>query len=235
MRDGHQPRNGHAGGARDAWVVDGFAPLPGDTVSLPEDDRGTVETVYLCSEPSGDDVTRWSWIVLADGRLIEVAPRGCALYEPPQILARGTGPLLELVAQDGALVRFEERVRAGTWEARPVRLTLGRRRWRLTSTGTVTAQRLGAAPAIGWGQLRTPHPPLGAMNCAPTVPVSVGAQFIAPPGRETFEEQDVYFTFASLTDADALGLGLWATDVILAFGRRLGASPAPAGLRAIPL
>jgi hypothetical protein len=63
-------QNGRAGGARDAWVVDGFAPLPGDTISLPDDDRGIVETVYLCSEPSGDDVTRWSWIVLADGRLV---------------------------------------------------------------------------------------------------------------------------------------------------------------------
>ena len=196
-------RDGSAVAARDAWVVDGFAPLPGDAVSLPGGDRGIVETVYLCSEPSGDDTTRWSWIVLADGRLIEVAPRGCALYQVPRVLARGSGRFLELTAQDGALVRFEERVRAGTWEARPVRLTLGRRRWRLTSTGTVTAQRLGPVSASGWGQL--------------------GAR---PPASEP----DVYFTFAGLTDADALGLGLWATDVILAFGRRLGDTPDASGL-----
>jgi hypothetical protein len=207
MADHQPPRNGQESVARDAWVVDGFAPLPGDTVSLPSDDRGTVETVYLCSEPSGaDDLTRWSWIVLTDGRLIEVAPRGCTLYDPPQVLARGTGRYLELVAQDGALVRFEERVRAGTWEARPVRLTLGRRRWRLTSTGIVTAQRLGPAPTSGWGQLGT-----------------------RPPS----EGPDVYFTFAGLTDPDALGLGLWATDAILAFGRRLGATPSAAGLAVV--
>lgn len=199
-------------GARDAWVVDGFAPLPGDTVSLPGGDRGLVETAYLCSEPSGDDVTRWSWFVLADGRLLEVAPRGCALYQPPQVLARGTGPFLELVAQDGALVRFEERVREGTWQARPVRLTLGRRRWRLTSTGTVTARRLGPAPPNGWGQIHVPLPP---------------AQAPQP------EEQDVYFTLAGLTDPAALGLGLWATDVVLAFGRRLGDVPSAAGLAVV--
>lgn len=211
MADRQQPTNGvapdgAAGVARDAWVVDGFAPLPGDAVNLPGNTPGTVETVYLCSEPSGDDLTRWSWIVLADGRLLEVAPRGCALYETPRALERGTGRFLELTAQDGALVRFEERVRAGTWEARPVHLTLGRRRWRLTSTGTVTAQRLGPVPDSGWGQL--------------------GA-------RPSTEEPDVYFTFVSLTDPDALGLGLWATDAILAFGRRLGDSPAAAGVHVL--
>ena len=197
-------QNGQRGIARDAWATDGFAPLPGDTIALPGDERGIVATVYLCSEPGGHDVTRWSWIVLADGRLLEVAPRGCALYEAPRLLARGTGRFLELVAQDGALVRFEERVRSGTWESRPVRLTLGRRRWRVTSTGTVTARRLGPVPEVGWGQF--------------------GA-------RASAEEPDVYFTFAALTDPDALGLGLWATDVILAFGRRLGDSPGAAGLR----
>ena len=203
-------------------MVDGFAPLPGDAVSLPDGGRGLVETVYLCSEPSGDDLTRWSWIVLADGRLLEIAPRGCAIYEPPQVLARGTGRFLELVAQDGALVRFEERVREGTWQARPVRLTLGRRRWRLTSTGTVTAQRLGPTPAGGWGQI-------GA-RFASLLPLprgeGRGEGSVPPP-----EEQDVYFTLASLTDPGALGLGLWATDVVLAFGRRLGDAPIAASLR----
>jgi hypothetical protein len=201
-----------------------FAPLPGDTIGLPgerpADQRGLVETVYLCSEPNGPsvpgsddggtagDVTRWSWIVLSDGRLLEIAPRGCAIYGPPQLLTRGSGPFLELVAQDGALIRFEERVRAGTWQARPVRLTLDHRRWRVTSTGTVTPSRLGATPMSAWGQLdRSP-------NLSPS-PV----------------EPDVYFTLAGLADAEVLGLGLWAQDICLAFGRRLGDTPSAAGLR----
>jgi hypothetical protein len=248
-------QNGRTEFARDAWAVDGFAPLPGDAVSLPGGDRRVVETVYLCSEPSGDDLTRWSWIVFADGRLLEVAPRGCALYEPPQVLARGTGRFLELVAQDGALVRFEEHVREGTWEARPVRLTLGRRRWRLTSTGTVTAQRLGPIPAGSWGQFRSPHPqPLslprerGASaggelsRPLPRLGDDVGAADICAAQRGGGwgtssdvppEEQDVYFTLAGLADPDALGLGLWATDVVLAFGRRLGDAPSAAGLAVV--
>jgi hypothetical protein len=205
MADGPPAENGRQPEiARDAWAVDGFGPLPGDTVSLPGGERGLVQTVYLCAEPGGADLVRWSWIVLADDRLLEVAPRGCALYEPPRLLQRGSGPFLELVAQDGALIRFEERVRAGTWEARPVRLSLDDRRWRVTSTGTVTAQRLGARPASGWGQLGT--------------------------RPEAAQEPDVYFTLAGLHDADALGLGLWAIDICLAFGRRLGDSPATAGL-----
>lgn len=44
------------------------------------------------------------------------------------------------------------------------------------------------------------------------------------------EATDVYFTLAALDDSDALGLGVWATDIYLAFGRRLGESPKAAGL-----
>ena len=202
-------------------MAEGFAPLPGDAIALPGDKKALVETVYLCSEPAivhGDDPTRWSWIVLDGGRLLEVAPRGCALYEPPSVLARGSGAFLDLVAQDGALVRFEERVRAGTWEARPVRLTLEQRRWRVTSTGIVTARRLGPVPAVGWGQLRT-----------------VGLVESPCPARmgEVAPEPDVYFTLAGLPGGDALGLGLWAQDICLAFGRRLGATPEAADLHVL--
>jgi hypothetical protein len=214
--------------SRDAWVVDGFAPLPGDRVRLPVATPGgqgdtaapasetaaptsvaTVQTVYLCSEQDGSQLVRWSWIVLEDGRLLEIAPRGCALYDPPTILARGSGRFLELAAQDGALVRFEERVRAGEWQDRPVRLTLQRRRWRISSTGTVAARRLGPAPAGGWSQLRT------------------GAS-ISPD-----TDRDVYFTLAGESDATLLGLGVWMTDIALAFGRRLGDMPSSVGLRVL--
>jgi hypothetical protein len=226
MADGSASQNGrHDVIARDAWAADGFAPLPGDSINLPGGERGLVGTVYLCAEPDGDDLVRWSWIVLADGRLLEIAPRGCALYGLPRILTRGSGPFLELVAQDGALVRFEERVRAGTWEARPVRLSLDGRRWRVRSTGTATAQRLGAAPGSGWGQLRGAHSPnpihptMGPLD--PHGPVR---------GRGEHEEPDVYFTLDGPHDPDALGLGLWATDICLVFGRRLGDTPTAAGL-----
>ena len=227
---------GALAGGRDAWAVDGFAPLPGDVVVLPGDVRATVQTVYLCAEASGREVVRWSWIVLEDGRLLEIAPRGCALYDPPTILPHGSGRFLELAAQDGALVRFEERVRAGVWEARPVRLTLGGRRWRLTSTGTVTAQRLGPVPAGGWGQLRTGHrsSPDTAPSATWSLP-SAPSLLTHPSNERPAEEQDVYFTLAgqggSEADAHPLGLGVWMSDICVAFGRRLGDSPSAAGIR----
>ncbi len=233
---------------RDAWATDGFAPVPGDVVLLPGDARGTVEAVYLCAESSVEDgrdqVTRWSWIVLSDGRLLEVAPRGSALYDPPAVLRRGSGPFLDLVAQDGALVRFEERVRAGSWEARPVRLTFGRRRWRATSTGTVTAHRLGKRPSSGWEQVGdatdagfTAHAPSGREGTGShadtfeTAWVTGGAGDGRPVSHN--REPDVYFTLAALDDPDALGLGVWATDICLAFGCRLGDTPLAAGLRIV--
>jgi hypothetical protein len=125
-------------------------------------------------------------------------------------------------------VRFEERVRAGEWQARPVRLTLNRRRWRVTSTGTVTAQRLGPVPESGWGQLRTG----GRSSSAGTE--RRGETFRLPDDPVVRDaEQDVYFTLAGESDADALGLGVWMTDIALAFGHRLGETPSAAGLRVI--
>jgi hypothetical protein len=227
---------GALAGGRDAWVVDGFAPLPGDVVLLPGDARATVRTVYLCAESGGRELVRWSWIVLDDGRLLEIAPRGCTLYDPPTILPHGSGRFLELAAQDGALVRFEERVRAGDWEARPVRLTLGGRRWRITSTGTVTAQRLGPVPAGGWGQLRT-----GQFGSPDNTPSAGWALPSAPSllthasNEQPAEELDVYFTLAGRSGAqgepELLGLGIWMSDIGLAFGRRLGDTPSAAGIR----
>jgi hypothetical protein len=231
MTRGSGPRaSGDGAGGRDAWAIDGFAPLPGDVVFLPDAmsgnesarTRATVETVYLCSESNGVELIRWSWIVLADGRLLEIAPRGCTLYDLPTLVKHGSGAFLELAAQDGALVRFEERVRAGVWQARPVRLALGGRRWKLTSTGTVTAQRLGPAPASGWGRLR----------------VGGTAPMVRHLEMES-GEQDVYFTFAERTgeqaagglESGSLGLGVWMNDIYYAFGRRLGSIPTEAGLQ----
>lgn len=137
---------------------------------------------------------------------------------------------MELVAQDGALVRFEERVRAGTWQARPVWLTVGGRRWRITSTGTVTAQRLGPAPSSAWSQLQVGRPGGALAPVASALGGGPGGTLPVPIRPEvTDAEQDVYFTLDG--QSDALGLGIWMTDVCLSFGRRLGATPSASGLQ----
>jgi len=224
--------------SHDAWSVDGFGPVPGDVVAWPGGQTGTVATVYLCAETSGETVTRWTWAVFEDGRLLEIAPRGCAVYDPPVLFRNGTVPYFALVAQDGALVRFEERVRAGVWETRPVRLSLERRRWRVTSTGTVTARRLGPVTAGGWGQIgiraAAAQDTTGASVEAPTVPLfppGIGESLAAPPLPHV--APDVYFTLAEAGGATGLGIGLWAIDVCVAFGRRLGDTPFGAGLRVV--
>ena len=206
---------------RDAWAVDGFAPLPGDTVSCRPGSRrcrATVQTVYLCAESNGLEM--WSagagscW---EDGCLLEIAPRGCALYDPPTMLSHGSGPFLELAAQDGALVRFEGRVRAGVWEARQPTDA-----WRPPLATDLHRYGHGPAPRVrlrtnAWGQLQATDAPQAVVW--------------SPLFRPTLE-RDVYFTFADWrdgkSDPDALGLGVWMTDMCLAFGRRLGDSPAAA-------
>ena len=184
--------------------------LPGDVVQFGPDERSDVVALYRCGETIGATTVEWTWIALADGRLLEIAPRGCALYEPAETLARGSPRFLDLVAQDGLLVRFEERVRDRTLEARPVRVRLGGRRWRVTSTGTVTGRRLGPAPASTWGQLDSP-------------------EAARPEWRPT-----IYFTLAATDDPSSLGLGVWAIDICLAVGRRLGQTPRDAGLVFLP-
>jgi len=184
--------------------------LPGDVVQFGPDERSDVVALYRCGETIGATTVEWTWIALADGRLLEIAPRGCALYEPPETLARGSPRFLDLVAQDGLLVRFEERVRDRTSEARPVRVRLGGRRWRVTSTGTVAARRLGPAPASGWGQLDSP-------------------ETARPEWQPT-----IYFTLAATGDPSSLGLGLWAIDICVASGRRLGQAPRESGLVFLP-
>lgn len=206
------------------------AALPGDVAVLGPAERAGVAAVFRCHETVAGETVAWVWLALDDGRLLEVAPRGCALYGPATTLSRGSARYQDLVAQDGALVRFEERVRAGTWEARPVRLAFEGRRWRVTSTGTVTARRLGDPPPTCWGQLGVPPGPLSSGARFPAL-----GEVPAPSGPllagGSPDEPTVYFTLAGTADPELWGLGLWATDVCLAFGRRLGATPQDAGIR----
>jgi hypothetical protein len=127
---------------------------------------------------------------LDDGSLVEVSPDGFYRYRDHDILRQGTDQYEEIVAQDGALVRFEERVRSGTSGRRPVHVTLGDRTFRITSTGTVAVERLGAEPDI--------------VPWASFSPV---------------EDENVYFGLAEVDVEDSFGLGLWTAHVSVCLGR----------------
>ena len=172
-----------------------YAVLPGDRIRLTGGPGGprTIEVVLLCSETIDGQTTDWRWLFLDDGSLLESAPKGCFLYRRHELLDRGTRRYQELVAQDGALVRFERRVRDGTWAQRPVHLTVGERRYRVAYTGTVVAQRLGPEPRLGPWRALGPDP-----------------------------AKNVFFGLTAVEDQHDVILGLWTEGVCLSFGRPLG-------------
>jgi len=88
--------------------------MPGDALAFWAEDNMVVETVFRCQETVDNRPVHWTWLFLDDGSLIEVSLDGHFRYREHRILNQGTGQYEEIVAQDGALVRFEERVREGT-------------------------------------------------------------------------------------------------------------------------
>lgn len=166
--------------------------LPGDAVRIGEAAPVEVVSVFVCKELLGGVLTQWRWVFLADGSLLELAPRGTYLYDRHEVLEPGTPRYEELAAQDGALVRFERLVRRGEAGRRQVRVTIHGREYRVAYTGTVTALRLGTEPAPA---------PWRAFRDDP--------------------DANVYFGLVATDDEREVVAGLWTEGVCLSFGRRL--------------
>lgn len=165
---------------------------PGDVVDVFMENTYLVKTIFDCREVIDDQTTEWRWLFLDDGSLIEVSPDGYFRYTRFELLKQGTSQYEELVAQDGALVRFEQRVQTGDSGRRPVLVTLDGKEYRISSTGTVAAQRQGEPPAQMPWQSFSPDP-----------------------------KENVYFGLVASEDESEIGLGLWTTHVSIAFGRPL--------------
>lgn len=163
---------------------------PGDAVEVWAEGTLVVSTVFRCRERLDERMVEWCWLFLDDGSLVEISPDGHFRYRQHRIVNQGTALYEELVAQDGAVVRFEERVRAGTAGRRPVHVSLDEKRYRISCTGTVEAERLGEEPElIPW------------------------RSFSSRP------EENVYFGMVDVEDEEDVVLGLWTTHVCLSFGR----------------
>lgn len=166
--------------------------LPGDVVEVWMEDTYIVKTVFLCREMVGGRMFEWRWMFLSDDSLIEVSPDGYFRYREHRVMKQGTAAYQGLVAQDGALVRFEERVRDGTVDRRPVHVPIDDKQYQLTSTGTVGVRRLGDEPElIPW------------------------KSFSSTP------EQNVYFGMVDSADEASVAVGIWTAHVCLSFGREL--------------
>src|SRR5579884_2016976 len=186
-------QNGRAGEADPSDYLSQLVTLlPGDSVEMWEAGNLVVKTVFICREVVDDEPATWNWLFLDDGSLLETSPDGYFWYRRHQVQNQGTSVYEELVAQDGALVRFEERVRAGSSGRRPVHVTLYGKEYRISSTGTVSVQRLGEQPKLSPWQSFSSNP-----------------------------DDNVYFGLVETADESSVGLGLWTQHVCLSFGREL--------------
>ncbi len=187
-------RNGHDQGNRpEATPLEQLRTvMPGDVVDVWMEQTYLAKTVYLCEEEVGGRTYEWHWIFLDDGSLVEVSPDGYFRYSEHHILNQGTSEYEAIVAQDGALVRFESRVREGASGRRPVHVPAAGRDYRITSTGTVRARRLGDEP-----------------------------QLVPWQGLSGDQKQNVYFGMVESADETHVALGLWTAHVCLSLGRAL--------------
>ena len=165
---------------------------PGDAVILWLKGSRIVQVVYDVSEVIEGTTTRWRWAFLDDGTLLEHSPDGDWLYTDHQVVTQGSPLFEELLAPDGALMRFEERVRMQTSGRQPVYLMLKDKRYRVTHTGTMAIRKTGEAP--------------------PLLPW----QAIASDSKD-----NVYFGMVNPDDEDDGVLGIWTGHVCLSYGRAL--------------
>jgi hypothetical protein len=148
------------------------------------------ETMLRCAELLDGRRTEWTWTLVDDGDVLEQSVRGTFRFGRHRVLDRATDLFQQLAAQDGVLVRFEARVRAGLTALEPTILTIDRREYRVEATGTFSVvERIGPPPALGgWSAI----------------------------GDDPAE--NVYFLLASIDD-DERALGIWTGQICLSFGR----------------
>ncbi|MDO8690780.1 MAG: hypothetical protein Q7R39_12350 [Dehalococcoidia bacterium] len=120
---------------------------PGDGVSFWDGQNCLVDTVLDCSEEVGGRATGWQWVLLNDGRLLEIAPDRRSVCGPAEIVFQGSAPFEQLTGTQGTLKAFEQRVREGAAGSQPVHFRHGRANYLLKSTGTFAASIRGKAPA----------------------------------------------------------------------------------------
>ncbi|HEX5415193.1 MAG TPA: hypothetical protein VFZ25_05970 [Chloroflexota bacterium] len=163
---------------------------PGDAVAFWGAGNRVVTTRLDCQETVNDETYNWTWWFLDDQSILEVSLDGQFHYTNHEIAHQGGSLYQTLVAQDGALVHFEERVRDETVADRPVHVTLGEHEYRVASTGTFTVvNRQGPAPR--------PIPWQGIGNRA---------------------DDNVYFSLVRSDDENAVALGIWTNHVCLSYG-----------------
>ncbi len=115
----------------------------GDAVAFWDGQNCMVESVLDCVEEVGARTSRWQWVILSDGRLLEIAADGSTAFGPAEVLYQGSAPFEQLTGDQGVLKAFEQRVRDGVAGSQPVHFQHGRANLQVKSTGTFTASVRG--------------------------------------------------------------------------------------------
>ena len=172
---------------------------PGDAVIFWDGTDNLVETVLSCEEHVGDRTTRWDWVFLSDGKVLESSPHQVVLYAQSRVLYQGSKPFAELtadVSQLGILKTFEARVRAGTIGNNPVIFDFEGQSFRVRSTGTFLATSTGKAlDAEVWCDISE-------------------------------KEGDNVFFKLQQAEGDQQALGIWTTHIVLLIGKPMAESDA---------
>jgi hypothetical protein len=167
---------------------------PGDAISFWDGTDTVVQGALDCRELVGGRSTIWRWVFLAGDRVLELMPHGQTLYESSAIAHQGDEFFEMLVGPGGSLKRFEGNVREGIAHE-PVLVNVDGIDYRVRSTGTFSATRVGEMPGDGevWGD------------------VSENA------------DDNVYFKLVRSDDSDAkdVSLGLWTTHIAIMRGRAI--------------
>jgi len=116
---------------------------PGDALSFWDGRSSLVDTVLDCFEEVGARATRWQWVILDDGRLLEIAPGGNSTYGTPETLRQGSLAFEQLTGDHGMLKAFEQRVRDGVSGSQPVHFQHGEANYQARSTGTFSGSVRG--------------------------------------------------------------------------------------------
>ena len=138
--------------------------------------------------------TRWQWVLLDSGALLEIGREGNRIFHQHTIFYQGSLEFDAFVAEPergGLLKTFEARVREGRSAAEPVSYEFDGMTWIVRSTGTFAATARGK--------------PLER---------EVWADISSDAG------QNVYFELDAADGSREL-LGIWTTHVLLLGGRRL--------------
>lgn len=170
---------------------------PGDAISFWDGTDCVVLGSLDCRETVGGRPAEWRWVFLSGDRVLELMPHGQALYDSSAISHQGEEFYELLVGPGGVLKRFEANVREGIAHE-PVLVNVDDVDYRVRSTGTFAATRVGQLPGEGevWGDV-SQNP-----------------------------DDNVYFKLVRADDADPkdVALGVWTTHIAILRGRTIDRS-----------